>query len=92
MTERPLDEKYDCQRDVERDPYGAWMAIQSLAALVAAQPVVKPNIGACTIALHGNEITVVFDEREDAERAFNEIEATGRFSALSLPTKETSEC
>ena len=64
----------------------------SRAALAAAQPVVKPNTGACTIALHGNEITVVFDEREDAERAFNEIEATGRFSALSLPTKETSEC
>ena len=42
MTERPLDEKYDCQRDVERDPYGAWMAIQSLsAALSAAQPMVK---------------------------------------------------
>lgn len=31
-TTRPLDEQYDTQMEVERDPCGAWMAIQSLAA------------------------------------------------------------
>ena len=30
--ERPLDEVYDTQRDVEQDPYGAWQAIQTLSA------------------------------------------------------------
>lgn len=29
---RPLDEQYDTQMEVSRDPCGAWMAIQSLAA------------------------------------------------------------
>jgi hypothetical protein len=29
---RPLDEKYDTQMEVERDPCGAWMAIHSLVA------------------------------------------------------------
>lgn len=29
---RPLDEQYDTQMEVERDPCGAWQAIQSLAA------------------------------------------------------------
>lgn len=35
-VERSLDERYDTQMEVERDPYGAWMAIQSLAARVDA--------------------------------------------------------
>ena len=31
-VERPLDEVYDTQRDVEQDPCGAWQAIQALSA------------------------------------------------------------
>ena len=27
---RSLDEHYDTQKDVEQDPYGAWLAIQNL--------------------------------------------------------------
>jgi len=33
---RPLDEQYDTQMDVERNPCGAWQAIQTLAAENAA--------------------------------------------------------
>lgn len=31
-TSRPLDEQYDTQMEVERDPCGAFMAIQTLLA------------------------------------------------------------
>lgn len=30
---RTLDEHYDCQKDVEQDPYGAWLAIQNLSEI-----------------------------------------------------------
>jgi hypothetical protein len=33
---RTLDEHYDCQSDVEQDPYGAWLAIQNLSARLEA--------------------------------------------------------
>lgn len=32
---RPLDEHYDGLKDVESDPYGAWLAIQNQAARIA---------------------------------------------------------
>lgn len=32
---RTLDEHYDTQKDVEQDPYGAWLAIQNQATRVA---------------------------------------------------------
>jgi hypothetical protein len=32
---RSLSEHYDGQKDVEQDPYGAWLAIQNLSARVA---------------------------------------------------------
>ena len=35
--ERPLDEVYDTQQDVEQDPYGAWQAIQTLSAALEAE-------------------------------------------------------
>ncbi len=31
---RNLDEHYDTQKDVEQDPYGAWLAIQNQAASI----------------------------------------------------------
>tara|TARA_R110000787_G_scaffold42047_1_gene103361 strand:+ start:887 stop:1063 length:177 start_codon:yes stop_codon:yes gene_type:complete len=31
MTDRPLDEVYDTMMDVERNPMGAWEALQKLA-------------------------------------------------------------
>ena len=36
MIDAPIDELYDTQRDVVQDPCGAWMAIQSQAAEIAA--------------------------------------------------------
>jgi len=33
---RPLDEEFDTQLDVQRDPCGAWMAIQSMAEEIRA--------------------------------------------------------
>ena len=30
---RSFDEHYDTQREVEQDPYGAWLAIQSLTQI-----------------------------------------------------------
>ena len=32
---RTLDEHYDTQKDVEQDPYGAWLAIQNQATRIA---------------------------------------------------------
>ena len=37
MNDRPIDEVYDVQKDVEQDPCGAWMAIHSLHATVIEQ-------------------------------------------------------
>jgi hypothetical protein len=36
-VERPLDEAYDTMIEVERNPYGAWLAIQSLSAALATE-------------------------------------------------------
>ena len=33
---RSLSEHYDAQRDVEQDPYGAWLAIQNQATRIEA--------------------------------------------------------
>ena len=34
---RSFDEHYDTQREVEQDPYGAWLAIQSLTQIHQAE-------------------------------------------------------
>ena len=36
-VERPLDEVFDTQRDVEQNPCGAWQAIQALSAALEAE-------------------------------------------------------
>lgn len=36
MTARPLDEEFDTMMEVERNPCGAWQAIQSLSEQLSA--------------------------------------------------------
>lgn len=36
MGDRPLDEEFDTQMDVERNPCGAWQAIQAQAAEITS--------------------------------------------------------
>ena len=44
LPKHPYDEQYDCQSDVERDPCGAWMAIQHMAHHVATPPAAQVTV------------------------------------------------
>lgn len=37
-----LSEEYDTMMEVQRNPAGAWMAIQELAGIISALPAVQP--------------------------------------------------
>ena len=38
-----LSEEYDTMMEVQRNPCGAWMAIQEMAGIIAAIPAVQPD-------------------------------------------------
>ena len=41
-----LSEEYDTMMEVQRNPCGAWMAIQEMAGIIAALPAVQPDAAA----------------------------------------------